>query len=494
MSLKISRNRLHTVLVSILSAICLFSSSVAYAADESTESPETPEPLTVRDASVFLLSAYGTTLNDRGLFKSTLPGYTLSRRPSAARSDANTPSPVSLITFSGPPSEDIDVLLEFDNGRFLSHWPPARMRSKRLLWASLSTSVDALEAPARMAEDHWLSPLRENDRLYAASRGRCDRGLIYDAELKFVPHVTLDRINTNFQVKNSGEFPVHDVHVYRPAENGQWNVWSAETVGRSKKVKKSKDEQESEDGEDSPEEVFDKTEEDTSEAKDGSAEGDDDTSEGKDESTEGGDESLAETDQPAEGEEQKASPGQKAGLTAFIAKVKAGELPSSGKGKDSDDDSTKADATDRGTISTEEVLQTWTQRLHELGLGDAEANHITTILKGQALRTDETMVVYRMDEAQLEKLLPLEVTPYPDRLFRVALVIVQDADPDLQSQIDELVKQLGNDEWPLREAAQGELAELGLAAKPKLEEALKSEDAEVVFRAEQLLEEIQLKP
>ncbi|MEZ6145638.1 MAG: hypothetical protein R3B91_09540 [Planctomycetaceae bacterium] len=96
---------------------------------------ESPEPLTVRDAGVYLLSAYGTNLNDRGLFQSTLPGYTLSRRPSAPRKDSNTPSPVSMITFSGPPMEDIDVLLEFDNGRFLSHWPPAQMRSKRLLWA-----------------------------------------------------------------------------------------------------------------------------------------------------------------------------------------------------------------------------------------------------------------------------------------------------------------------------------------------------------------------
>ena len=50
----------------------------------------TPDPFTVRDAGVYLLSAYGTNLNDRGLFKSTLPGYTLSRRPSASRSDANT--------------------------------------------------------------------------------------------------------------------------------------------------------------------------------------------------------------------------------------------------------------------------------------------------------------------------------------------------------------------------------------------------------------------
>jgi hypothetical protein len=116
---------------------------------------------------------------------------------------------------------------------------------------------------------------------------------------------------------------------------------------------------------------------------------------------------------------------------------------------------------------------------------------VLSILRQQALRRESAMLVYRLDEAQLEKLLPLEVTPYPDRLFRVGLVIVQDADPDLQSKVETLVAQLGDDQWKQRQAAQQQLAELGLAAKPKLEAALKHEDAEIVFRAEQLLEALQ---
>lgn len=456
----------------------------------------TPEPLTVRDAGVYLLSAYGTNLNDRGLFKSTLPGYTLSRRPSAPRSDANTPAPLSLITFSGPPTEDNDVLLEFDNGRFLSHWPPARMRSKRLLWSGLSTTLDAPEVPARMAEDHWLSPLRGADRLYAASRGRCDRALLYDAELKYKPHVTLKRENTGFRVTNEGNFAIHDVHIYRPANDGQWSVWKVDTVGASKKVKPPKGDSDpdgDESGVDSQEEVFDKADGATADGAEASADE-------ADESVEGDAASAVTDESPAEGEgeEPTVASGQKAGLAAFIAKVKSGELPASTK--DGADDAsqgagdTTVDATEVGTLTVEEALQNWTGQLLDLGLGDSEAAHITTILKAQALRTDTTMLVYRMDDAHLEKVLPLEVTPYPDRLFRVALVIVQDADPDLQLQIEQLVKQLGNEDWPLRQAAQDQLAALGLAAKPKLEEALKSEDAEVVFRAEQLLEEIQKKP
>ncbi|MCA9077080.1 MAG: hypothetical protein KDA93_18785 [Planctomycetaceae bacterium] len=449
----------------------------------------TPDPFTVRDAGVYLLSAYGTNLNDRGLFKSTLPGYTLSRRPSASRSDANTPTPLSLITFSGSPAEDIDVLLEFDNGRFLSHWPPARMRSKRLLWASLNTSIDAPEVPARMADGHWLSPLREDERLFAMCRGRCDRGLIYDAELKYSPHVTLERDGEGFRVQNKGDFPVHDVHVYRPTGDGQWSVWSVASVGAVKKVKKSDKEGDSEAGEESAEAVFDDAGDEGSDSKEDGTD-DDNSADGTEAKSTEVAESTAEEAEASEPSES-ATTG-KGGLAGFIAKVKSGELPSTPKKED--EDSVAAVADPVGVVTVDEALQSWTQRLHDQGMGDVESNHITTILKSQALRTDATMLVYRMDESQLEKLLPMEVTPYPDRLYRVAIVIVQDADPDLQSRIEALVKQLGDDAWPQRVAAQEELAELGLAAKPKLEEAIKSDDAEVVFRAEQLLELMQTTP
>ena len=460
-------------------ASALLPARLTYADDDSVQ---TPEPLTVRDASVFLLSAYGTNLNDRDLFKSTLPGYTLSRRPSASRSGANSPTPFSLITFSGPPAADIDILLEFDGGRFLSHWPPARMRSKRLLWASVNTSIDAPEVPAQMAADHWLAPIRESDRLYAMCRGRCDRGLIYDAEVKYKPHVTLERDNESFVVKNDGEFPVHDVHVYRPTGDGQWQVWSVKTVDASKQNKESKDDEKSDSEQESPEAVFDESEEGTTESDADATEEDETDDAVEPKSTDAAEEKS---------DEQKPQPTNKGGLAGFIAKVKSGEITSTPK---AGDESNTAVAPLSGTMTSEESLQLWTTRLLDLGMGDVESNHITTILKSQALRTDSTMLVYRMDESQLEKILPMEVTPYPDRLFRVALVIVQDADPDLQSEIESLVKQLGDDAWTERVAAQQELAELGLAAKPKLEDAVKSDDAEVVFRAEQLLEQLQTTP
>lgn len=48
--------------------------------------------------------------------------------------------------------------------------------------------------------------------------------------------------------------------------------------------------------------------------------------------------------------------------------------------------------------------------------------------------------------------------------------------------------QLGHDDWDTREAASKQLAELGPAARPKLQAALQSKDMEVVWRAERLLQ------
>jgi hypothetical protein len=55
------------------------------------------------------------------------------------------------------------------------------------------------------------------------------------------------------------------------------------------------------------------------------------------------------------------------------------------------------------------------------------------------------------------------------------------------SEIDELIAQLGDDQWSTRDAAYQTLAKLGKAAKSQLEKAQKSHDMEVVWRAERLL-------
>lgn len=446
-------------------------------ADDGAEPPAGREPLVVRDVAVYLLSAYGTQLNERGLFASTLPGYTLSRRPTASRDSSNEPTPAGIITFSGPPEKNVDVLLEFDNGRFLSHWPPGRMRSKRLLWAGMDLSTRPPDDASKTSEDHWLLPLRDADRLYAAGNKHNDRFLLYDAELPYSPHVTLQRAEGGYTVTNTGQFVIHDVVIYRPAAIGRWEVAAAAEVGAAKKASEKGDGEEKPAS--SPAQSGDKpsqqaqpqpTSAPAAVAVEAAADAADDAV-AVEAVAEQADAFAAEA-QPVPGEKSKESETQPE------------QKPAAG---------TSAPASLVGTLTADEAIKSWRQSLAALNLEQPEIQFVLGILRQQALRTDSAMLVYRLDEVQLEKLLPLDVTPYPDRLFRVALVIVQDADPDLQSQIETLVAQLGDDEWRQREQAQKELTELGLAAKPKLETALKHKDAEIVFRAEQLLEAIKAK-
>jgi hypothetical protein len=137
------------------------------------------------------------------------------------------------------------------------------------------------------------------------------------------------------------------------------------------------------------------------------------------------------------------------------------------------------------------ALAPWRAKLAELGLGEAEVEHVLKILEQRALRRDTTMAVFRLDPQTLEDTLPLEVTPLPDRLVRVSLVILQDADPELEAEVERLIGQLADPVWKNRIAAQDALRKLSHAALPKLTEAVNNSDVEVAFRAEQLVEELQ---
>jgi hypothetical protein len=96
--------------------------------------------------------------------------------------------------------------------------------------------------------------------------------------------------------------------------------------------------------------------------------------------------------------------------------------------------------------------------------------------------------VYRLDPAELDRMLPLEVTPTPRKTVRVGLVIARNIDPSVGDEIDQLIAQLAHPDWEQREVAHKQLADLGAAARPKLQAALQQKDMEVVWRAERLLQ------
>jgi hypothetical protein len=72
----------------------------------------------------------------------------------------------------------------------------------------------------------------------------------------------------------------------------------------------------------------------------------------------------------------------------------------------------------------------------------------------------------------------------------VNLEFVDDVDPKLEKEIDDLIKKLGADEWKTREEATNKLIEVGRPAIRKLEIAKNDTDAEVRWRTSYVLEEI----
>ena len=95
-----------------------------------------------------------------------------------------------------------------------------------------------------------------------------------------------------------------------------------------------------------------------------------------------------------------------------------------------------------------------------------------------------------LDQKQMDDLLPEEVVPTPAKIVRVGLVVVRNIDPQINEEIQQLVKQLGDDDWSKREEAQKKLTTFGRAAKNALEKAAHEKDLEVVWRAEAVLRTI----
>jgi hypothetical protein len=136
----------------------------------------------------------------------------------------------------------------------------------------------------------------------------------------------------------------------------------------------------------------------------------------------------------------------------------------------------------------ENVLAPWGTALANAGVSASDQKVALAILAKYALTPDRLTAVYRMDPAELEKVMPLEVVPQPEKVTRIALVVVTGIDPKIQDEMDEWIAKLGSKSWTEREAAMEKLKKMGAIAKERLAKATKDKDMEVVYRAEQLLD------
>ena len=135
------------------------------------------------------------------------------------------------------------------------------------------------------------------------------------------------------------------------------------------------------------------------------------------------------------------------------------------------------------------------ENLEASGLSRAQADGMARIWEPEFLRTDGIRVIASLPRERIEALLPLTITPAPDRLIRTLLMHVECLDAAQCADVDRWIRELGNDDVETRDRAMESLRALGPRAEAALRKAYsESRDLEVRERAGRLLLGFGVKP
>jgi hypothetical protein len=108
-------------------------------------------------------------------------------------------------------------------------------------------------------------------------------------------------------------------------------------------------------------------------------------------------------------------------------------------------------------------MDTLRDQLQSAGLNKAEANSLVELWKQELFLTEGITLFYRLPQTAYDRLLPLRLSPRPDKLVRVGLVQHAHCDPDLAGRVAPLVAQLDSKDFATRQEAQRRLEALGRA-------------------------------
>ncbi|MBI1374187.1 MAG: hypothetical protein GC159_15830 [Phycisphaera sp.] len=489
----------------VVTAALMLSMATLHAEDAPPVTGDAPKPAAKRadafEAHEWLLllsDPHVDHANAETMFDSTLPDVVRTRRPSA-KTDLSKAMPVGVIALHGSPGDpprEVDVLIESPKANFLDHWPRAASRTYRLLWQGMKLSESSTDARL-LTPGHWVDRLRDNPALYVTQDNRAERFMLYDVELPISTPLKLDvagaeakpdakadddRQPDQYTVTNIGAFELLDVTVYQPSGDG-WRVGRVDRLAVN------------------PARPADDKSNDTKSPRKGPRE-----------AAAGAIKKLQVT-RGAGGQVKIVANGGNivvnGGNVVINAQAVAIETDDgeSGAPKESgkpDASSTTQAAKPASAIPTgpftakvamgaevqsaDKLITAWRDAMKHDGYTDVEADHMAAMLKANALEPDHATVVCRLGAPFHTDVLKLDITPEPDRKLRTALMVIRNADPGIKREIARLVKQLGDDQWKLREAASERLAAYGEASADALRTALKSSDLEVVYRAERLLD------
>jgi hypothetical protein len=426
-----------------------------------------PSRLEVREWSLWVTEPHRNQFNTADVYLNGMPGIVDSSRSSRPGAKRVAVTPLSMITFSGKIPETTDVTLKITAGRFISHWPAAEVKNNRLRWLDLKLSdKPASEAFAVIPEGHWFNQARKLESLFLKRGERPERFLCYDTELPGEMTARVEGGPEKYKIVNKGTFPIYDVLLIAPTSEGRRFGWLKEVAAAVQPPAQPKKEKQ-------PEKKPD----------------------------------ADEKDKPADAPEATA-PAAAPVAAAPVAPAAPAAAPAATEAsgaKAAPDGATKPAAQPAATAVKETTVEieltpplddkqladqaggSLRSALTAAGLTEGEINLLLEIYNNALFGCDEMVLVYRMPQAKLDELLPLEVDPETAKITRVGLVLCQKVDPKINDQIKELAAQLSDASYAQREKAEERLKELGRIAIPRLKELLKGEDAEAAMRAERLL-------
>ncbi len=511
----------------------------------------TAADLEVHEWAVFVVDGATGQLNPDGLVNATVPAFVNDKRYGSASTpapvapvinrrriimingvlqggapvahaavqtgvDMDLPSPVGVIRLIGSASSKVDVSISAKDGTFCGSYPKASDRANQLLWRDLTVLSDPPGPLSIVTPDNWFSTLRSVNSAYLSLENvGSDKFLMYDLQMPYASplKVSEDR-NFSLDVTNTSGAILHDVTLYQ-GDQENWRTVSignmaasahpataVASVGNDKKVRLGVSVSDVSSFLDLVKSFGFK-------------------------GTKGAIVQHVDPGTPAEGKLKEGDiitrvDGKAVTATKdFIAKIAAlpaGATTSIRVFRDKKysmiqialigDPVPVGDSTTQPTVAATqpavttpkafqlkaspttqpaEIADTWKPRITAACVDPADAGLICRVIEQYAFDPHRLTAVYQMDDAEFDRLLPLEVVPQPAKIKRFGLVIVLNVDPSKGTAVDDLIAQMGDDDWAKRDAAYHTLASMGPAATEKLKTASHSKDLEIAWRAERLL-------
>jgi len=126
------------------------------------------------------------------------------------------------------------------------------------------------------------------------------------------------------------------------------------------------------------------------------------------------------------------------------------------------------------------------------GMYEKEARAMVNTWRSSWFGEEGTRLLYLLPQSLTDKMIPLKVTPAPEKTVRVMVGRLETLTPQIEQKIETLLVQLASPMPAERDAAMASIARFGRFAEPALQRVCKiSDDPEIKARAKELLTKLQ---